>query len=173
MKKKTWVVLTVCCSIVVGGLALANLKSNHADANSPTLKEKVSYAVESYEAQKKIADAPGATTEDEQRLKELATRAADLELELNPQTALEEFNEVFAGYKDLYLIHSAHYEDKKDSTDPLVQQVLHQLEEKGKLIAQFEKLQMSKSVNGESLLTKFYEETDQLNRELYPDRYKE
>ncbi|MGF7050517.1 hypothetical protein J2T13_005066 [Paenibacillus sp. DS2015] len=173
MKKKTWIVLTVCCSVVVGGggLALANMNANQVDANSP-LKEKVSYAVESYEAQKQIADAPGATTEDEQELKELASRSADLELELNPQSVLEEFEEVFAGYKDLYLIQSAHYEDKKDSTDPAVQQVLYSLEQKGKLIAQFEKLKLSKSANGESLLENFYGETTKLNKELYPDRFK-
>ncbi|CAM4245670.1 hypothetical protein FHS16_001401 [Paenibacillus endophyticus] len=97
------------------------------------------------------------------------TSTGYLELELNPKSDLEEFAEVFAGYKDLYLIHSAHYEDKKDSTDPMVQHVLYSLEQKGNLIAQFENLKSRKSVNGESLLEKVYEETSKLNKELYPD----
>lgn len=88
MKKKTGVVLTACCSLAFGAVALANINADRADTDSPSLSEKVSYAKESYEAQKKIADAPGATTEDEQKLKELAAKTADLEAELNPKSDL-------------------------------------------------------------------------------------
>lgn len=179
MKKKTWVVLTICCSLALGGVALASLNTNQVNANSPSLTEKTSYATESYEAQKKIADAPGATTEDEQKLKELATKAADLEAELHPKSELEEFNEVFEGYNDLFAIESAYYADQHDLEDPAVQRVLYELEQKGKLIAQFENLQLKaqsedanliKTLNGQSLLDKFLEETQQLNQELYPDQ---
>ncbi|MCR8844931.1 hypothetical protein NQ117_14710 [Paenibacillus sp. SC116] len=172
LRKKTWIVFTLCCSIVVGGLALANMNGNHANANSPSLNEKLTYTTTSYEAQKKIADAPGATTADEQKLKELATKAENLQSELAPKSALDEFNEVFAGYKDLHAIHSTYYADKKDSTDPAVQKVLYELEQKGKLIAHFEKPKMLNSVNGEELLKTFYEETYKLNQKLYPENFK-
>ncbi|USB34849.1 hypothetical protein [Paenibacillus sp. YPG26] len=151
---------------------MANIRTSQADANSPSLREKVSFAAESYEAQKKIADAPGASTEEEQKLKELATKAADLEAELNPTSAVEEFEEVFAGYKDLYALENAYYADQKESKDPAVQKVLNELERKGKLIAQFENPKLAKSVSSDSLLEKFYEETNKLNRELYPEKSK-
>ncbi|QJC53648.1 hypothetical protein HGI30_20355 [Paenibacillus albicereus] len=172
MKKRSWLLLATCGSVLAGGITLAGMKQNPAEANSSTLPERATEANQAYEAQKKIANAPGATTEEEQKLKELATKAADLDSALNPKSDLEEFQEVFTGYKDLHLIHSSHYEDKKDSTDPAVQKVLHSLKEKGELIARFEKLQQAKSLTGESLLSRFLDETDQLNRELYPERFK-
>lgn len=160
LKKKALVVLSISCSLVFGGLALA-------------------YAAESDEGRKNRSDTPGAAAADEQKLKEAAAKTADREAELNPKSDLEQFNEVFAGYKDLYAIESAHYADQRDSDDPAVQRVLHELEQKGKLIARFEsalsQAQSDRSngsnlANDESLLDKFYEETQKLNQELYPDR---
>ncbi|GAE06332.1 hypothetical protein JCM10914_2485 [Paenibacillus sp. JCM 10914] len=151
------------------------MNANKINANSPSLQEKVSYANESYEAQKQIADAPGATTADEQKLKELGSRAGELEAELHPSSAIDEFNEVFAGYKDLYAIESAYYADQQNSEDPAVQRVLIELEKKGALIAQFENQAqsqtLSKSDAGESLLDQFMEATSELNKELYPEQY--
>ncbi|KQN96778.1 hypothetical protein [Paenibacillus sp. Leaf72] len=176
MNKKTWMILSVCGVLAVGGFVWGNIGSNHAEANVPSLQEKVDYATESYEAQKKIADAPGATTAEEQKLKELASKSGDLEAELNPQSALDEFNQVFAGYKDLYAIESAYYADQQDSEDPAVQRVLKELEQKGELIAQFElKAQsqaLNKSADGESLVDQFMSATSELNQELYPEQYK-
>lgn len=171
MKKKTWIVLTVCGSLIVGGFAWANSNANQVEASSPTLREQVSDAFERYEEQKKIAGLPGATTEDEQQLKELAAEAWALKDKLNPKSPLDEFNEVFAGYKDLYKIESAYYADQQDSEDPAVQRVLYELEQKGKLIAQFESQALSKSVKSESLLDTFMEETSKLNQELYPEQF--
>ncbi|GAB6991942.1 hypothetical protein [Paenibacillus pini] len=176
MKKKTWIILSVCSTLAIGGFIWGNFNANQVDANSPTLQERVSYAAESYDAQKKIADAPGATTADEQKLKELASKAGDLEAKLSPKSTLDEFNEVFAGYKDLYEIESAYYADQQDSKDPSVQRVLEELDHKGKLIATFEnKAQsqaLSKSTNDQSLLDQFMEATSKLNQELYPEQYK-
>ncbi|MDH6675763.1 hypothetical protein M2277_006484 [Paenibacillus sp. LBL] len=174
MKKNTWIILSVCSVLAIGGFTWANMNANKVDANSPNLQEKVSYAHESYEAQKKIADAPGATTEDEQKLKELESRAGELDNELHPQSALDEFNEVFAGYKDLYAIESAYYADQQNSEDPLVQRVLKELEKKGELITQFENLAINQALNksdaGESLLNQFMAATSELNQELYPEQ---
>lgn len=144
------------------------------------LEEKDSYTTQSFEVQKEIASAPGATTEDEQKLKELATRAANLEAEINPKSDIEKFIEVFAGYKELFTIESVYYEDQQDSEDPAVQRVLYELEQKRKLIAQLENSLLEaqskdpdgESVYGDSLLHKFYEETNKLNQELYPERFK-
>ena len=162
--------------MAIGGFIWGNLSPNQAEANAPTLQEKVLYANESYDDIRKFADAPGATTADEQKLKELASKAGDLEAELSPLSALDEFNEVFAGYKDLYAIESAHYADQQDSEDPAVQRVLEELEQKGKLIAQFENQAqsqaLSKSADGESLLDQFMAATSKLNQELYPEQYK-
>lgn len=176
MKKKTWMILSICGTLAIGGFVWGNISSNRVEANTPTLQEKVLYTNDSFEAQKKIADAPGATTEDEQKLKELASKAGDLEAELHPQSALDEFNEVFAGYKDLYAIESAYYADQKDSEDPAVQRVLKELEQKGELIAQFESRAQNQSSNksatGESLLDQFMEAAGVLNQELYPEQFK-
>ncbi|KOP65870.1 hypothetical protein AMS62_11920 [Bacillus sp. FJAT-18019] len=171
MKKKTWIILSVCGTLAVGGF-VGGIIPNQAEANNPTLQEKVSYANESYDAQKKIADAPEATTEDEQRLKELESKAGDLEAELSPKSSIDEFNEVFAGYKDLYAIESAYYADQQDSEDPAVQRVLEELEKKGELIAQFENQALRNSVNGASLLDQFMKATSELNQDLYPEQYK-
>lgn len=176
MNKKTWMILSICATLAVGTFTWANINTGKVEADSPTLQEEVTFAKAGVEAQKKIADAPGATTEDEQRLKELTSKAGELEEELNPKSAADEFNEVFAGYKDLYAIESAYYEDQQDSEDPAVQRVLKELEKKGELIAQFEnqanKQELSKSASGESLLNQFMEATSELNQELYPEQYK-
>lgn len=176
MKKKTWMIVTICGTLAIGGFIWGNLNPDQADANVPKLQEKVSYENESYDAQKKIADASGATTADEQKLKELVSKAGDFEAELNPQSGFDEFNGVFAAYKDLYAIESAHYADQQDVKDPAVQRVLEELEQKGRLIAQFESLaqsqELSKSADGESLLDQFMAATSELNQELYPEQYR-
>lgn len=176
MKKKTWMILSVCGTLAFGAFVWGIISPNQVEANTPSLQENVSYANENYDAQKKIADAPGATTADEQKLKELSSKAGDLEAELSPQSALDEFNEVFAGYKDLYAIESVYYADQQESEDPAVQRVLEELEQKGELIAQFEdqaKSQMlRKSADSESLLIQFMAAASELNQELYPEQYK-
>lgn len=159
--------------MAAGGFIWSNINPSQVEANTPTLPNKVSFTTESYEAQKKIADAPGATTADEQKLKELASQLGDLEAELRPKSALDEFNEVLAGYKDLYAIESAYYVDQQHSEDPAVQRVIEELEQKGKLIAQFENQASNKlAQNNESLLDQFMKATSELNQKLYPEQYK-
>ncbi|KOP68076.1 hypothetical protein AMS62_24630 [Bacillus sp. FJAT-18019] len=180
MNKKTRGVITVCCSLAICGAIWVGINIKQADANSPSLEEKVSLITKIYEVQKRISDALGVTAEDEQKLKELETRDADLEAELNLKSDLEKFNEVFAGYKELFTLESAYYEDHQNLEDPAVQQVLYELEQKGKLIAQYEKSLLKvqsedpgdESIHGESLLNSFYEETNKLNQELYKERFK-
>ncbi|WP_141502363.1 M56 family metallopeptidase [Paenibacillus luteus] len=174
-KRRNGIPLFCTVILILGVLAACSTVSNGSDA---VLKPGTIYSslngkqvdshdvIESYEAQKKIADAPGATTEDEQRLKELATKAADLEAELNPKSALEQFDEAFAAYKDMFAIETAHYADQQDSNDPAVQRVLYELEQKGKLIAQFDEAKWSKVENSELLLERFNEEKYKLNQEL-------
>ncbi|KOR89586.1 hypothetical protein AM231_10845 [Paenibacillus solani] len=77
-------------------------------------------------------------------------------------------------------LESAYYENHQNLEDTAVQQVLYELEQKGKLIAQFENSLLeaqSQDLNGESvhrdsLLHMFYEETNKLNQELYTEMFK-
>lgn len=171
LKKNAWIALAVCCSVVVGGVVWANWNHNEIEASSQSKEDRYSFILSQYEEQKQIANAPDASTEDEQKLKELTSEVAAIEEENNPKSPREEFEETFAGYKDLYAIESAMYADKQNSTDPLDQKVLHELEEKGKLIMQFENAAKNKMTVEDTLLQSFYEATDKLNRELYPERY--
>ncbi|MFF2481014.1 hypothetical protein [Paenibacillus sp. NPDC058071] len=166
MRKKAWIALAVCFSVVAGGLTLAAANGDRAEVASSDLIERFSDATASYEAQKKIADSPGATTEDEQRLKELATKAADLKAEIEPPSAREQFSAVFAAYKDMYAIESSYYVGREGSDDAaVVQRVLVELERKGQLIEQFEQLDANEEVDAEELLERFHEETAKLKQE--------
>lgn len=164
MNKKTRIIITVCGSFIVGGAVMASHQASRADAGNPDLNEKLTLAIQSYEAQQKIADAPGAATADEQKLKELASHAATLEAELNPKSAMEQFEEAFLSYKDMFGKENAYYTNRKKSPGP---KLSHEWKLKGELIARLEKAQSEPSVNGETLLAMFKEETTKLNQKLY------
>ncbi|MEO3945130.1 hypothetical protein [Gorillibacterium sp. CAU 1737] len=154
MKKHTWVVLAVSCSLIFGGVALANGVVDKAKPGETSVVVPCEVAI------------------DEQLVKVKQTEAADLEAARNPQSDRERFLQAFAGYKDLYAIESAAYADQSDSTDPAVQRVWKELERKGDVIARFEQLLTSQSEKEPSLYEAFVEETQQVNQELYPEQYK-
>ncbi|MGO4185659.1 hypothetical protein AB4Z45_22120 [Paenibacillus sp. MCAF9] len=159
LKKKAQLVFAMGCFAVVSSFVMRANWDNSEVAAAEQRKENNYTVVLSENKQ-----------QNEHKQKELASKLAQAQEEMNPTSSRELFDSHLAGYKDLYVIESTAYNKKKDSTDPLIQKVLHELEEKGKLIAHFEKAAEG-TESGEELLKSFIEATNQLNRELYPERY--